>query len=58
MYLDISFKHSQWIQNRFSSIYVGCLSADIDITKEPIPVVLAAHYMCGVLRLTWMTEIP
>jgi len=46
MYLDISFKESEWIQNRFSSIYNGCLYAGVDMAKDPIPVVPAAHYSC------------
>ncbi len=47
VYLDISFKESDWIRNRFPTIYNYCKKLGVDITVEPIPVVPAAHYSCG-----------
>ncbi|MGH7933972.1 MAG: L-aspartate oxidase [Candidatus Binataceae bacterium] len=60
VYLDISHRKPDYVRERFPNIFKRCLSFGFDLTAAPIPVVPAAHYMCGGVATDLMarTAIP
>lgn len=47
VYLDLSALEPEYIRSRFPAIHAHCLAHGVDITRERIPVVPAAHFSCG-----------
>ena len=60
MFLDIRHKGAKYLRKRFPNIYAKCLSFGIDMARDLIPIVPAAHYTCGGIQATTdgRTSVP
>ena len=51
VYLDITKRSTRFLRKRFPNIYAACLKYGFNMAKNPIPVVPAAHFFCGGVRV-------
>lgn len=60
VFLDVTHLSDDFLRSRFPTIHARCMELGIDIAVDPIPVVPAAHYMCGGVRtnLDGRTTLP
>jgi L-aspartate oxidase len=60
VFLDMTHKGEAFLREHFPNIHARCLELGIDIAKEPIPVVPAAHYTCGGIAVdpAARTDVP